>query len=69
MIRIIPKQRRNRDRTAKQEAYVQHAPRRRDIQTRWENIVRNRQKWIEDHCPQDNDCVDILIVVDDPPDC
>ena len=67
MIRIIPEQRRNLDQAARQDEPMQRPLSRRDRQARLANIVRNRQKWIEDHYPQDDDCIDILIVVDDPP--
>lgn len=67
MIRIIPEQRRNLDRTAKQESQKQHHPRQKDIQPQWKDIVQHLQKWIEDHDFQDDDCVDIWIVHNDPP--
>ena len=62
MIRLIPEQRRNLDRAARQEEQMQRPLSRRGIQTRWDSIVR-----IEDHCPQDDDCGDKLIVVDNQP--
>lgn len=67
MIKIVPEQRRNHDRAAKQESHMQHHPRQKDIQPQLKDIVKHLQKWIEDHDFQDDDSVDIWIVHNDPP--